>query len=306
MLEPEGSALAVAVQPGFAVSAHPAAGVHISLPDLGTEYSTAGLPDRFDSLPHPALLFPLWSLKLLQESYGGKVTGVKLEFQRQQGGLALSGASSALTVGTVVGAAAAAGLELTPEEVFRVAAAAHARVQSGGSGYDVATCAYGGMVLYRPPAGLSVAPSAGNLHLVAADSGCSSDTAALLKRFHGALTKKAFRRTLDHHRTVSNRLCHALWAGQEQAGVQELVDRAHASLERLDRDGGIGIFTTELKQLLAIAGGAKIPARISGAGGGDLVVGFAFDADGATRVVRAWRSAGFKATSFTPALIAIR
>lgn len=305
VLRPGGHALAVAVEPGFAVSAAPAHGVHLSLPDLGLDYSIAGLPDRDEGVPHRALLFPLRSLELLQESYGDHVTGVKLEFRRQEGGLGISGASSALAVGCVRGAAGAAGLELKPEEIFQIAAAAHARAQSGGSGYDVAACAYGGMVLFRPPSRVSSAPTAGDLHLVVADSGRSSDTAALVRRFGAALSKTAFRRAHDHHQTASSRLCAGLWEGASEASVRDLVEEANLSLERLDRTGGIGVFTPEMQELLHIAGGVKTPARISGAGGGDLVVGLTFHEEAAAELASAWRGAGYATKSFTPALVAI-
>lgn len=327
VLECGGHALAVAVEPGFAVTAVAARGVRLSLPDLGIDYSLAGLPEQPLSAPHRALLHPLWSLVLLREQYGVSLPGLALEFRRAPGSSLPVGASSALAVASVRGAAAVAELDLSSEELFRIAATAHARAQGGGSGYDVAACAYGGVVFYRRPEqplpweeeGLSMGaevkpgwpavssrPALDRVCLAAADSGRPSDTPALLRRFANAGADPGFRQALAEHREASNRLCAGLWEGSRGEALSGLVAEANASLERLDRAGNLGVLTTELEQLLHIAGEARIPARVSGAGGGDVAVGLAPDEEAAAQLAAAWRTAGFAAKSFTHSLIAIQ
>ena len=103
------------------------------------------------------------------------------------------------------------------------------------------------------------------------------------------LARRSFR-----HGSASNALCMHLW-NLGAGGVEPLVVRANETLQALDRAGSIGILTPEIDALLAVARGVGVPARVSGAGGGDGVVGLAATARDAERLARAWTDSGFAA-----------
>ena len=225
-----------------------------------------------------------------------------------------------MPVGTSAAAAVGLALAITDgdaEAAAPVAWAGHARAQGGGSGYDVATCLTGAAARFRaaprPPAptpGVGPLPQVEpvrlvpGLRIVEAFTGQRAPTRDLLARLAARRmapeTAAAIEAALAAHVRSSAGLVAAL-VGESFGPVAEAVDAASASLRALDDRLDGMIFTDEIRTLLEIAHRAGVPARVSGAGGGDGVVAFARTDWLASRLRMRWIQAGFAARVAVPA-----
>jgi len=310
VLAPGGCALALAVAPGFEFTISPAEKLTIRLPDVNQE-------EVLEELPAPGR-FPAGALGFVRESMARfrlvlgfppespDASAFCLEARRVRPGSGEAssgaldvGASAALCVGTVRALAAWAEVTLDGAAVFALAAGAHQAVQKGGSGYDVATIAHGGAVLFsRPgtprkgPPQVDRRPHLSDLVPVVASTGRPAPTGILLGTFRRACESTSFQTLLARHVETSTALARGLWARGWREGGADDVARTRASLAALDRAGNLGILTPDVERLLRMADQAGFPAKISGAGGGDAVVGFAADAEAAARLARTWRAGG--------------
>ena len=235
-------------------------------------------------------------------------------------GVTGTGRSAGLAVATVALCARLAGIAVTRQELFRVAAAGHGLAQGGGSGVDVAAITFAAPVLYcrgseplpweaatgrglwRPCLEWPVVEAGGKgkrlPRFLAASTGVKAETAALLARFSAASGTPRFERALERHAELSNRLSRALWGRDADADTGEpvalgrLVSDVQESLRKVDEAARIGIYTPEVEGLLAAAQRCRVAAKVSGAGGGDSVVAFPADADEAARLAHAWKLSG--------------
>ncbi len=234
------------------------------------------------------------------------------------------GSSASVAVAVAAGALAWCGFDVADAagrtRLFQVAALAHFLAQGRrGSGADVAAAVTGGIVAYSNPgfealldgaAGEAASPAAtfailerpwNRLRLagfpwpegsafVAASTGEAASTTRLIDRVvgltgHGAERFRELELTLGElaRRTIAEGSAAALGAAM----------RAHQqALERFDADcGGLGIVTLATQRLVAIAAKLDLPAKISGAGGGDSVVAMVPRQRVAT-LTQAYRDAG--------------
>lgn len=298
-----GEAVAIGTAPGFVMTAEKGEADSVDLPDLPPE----GRLEAGRFVNASLRQVQTW----LQKTSGTRRPLLALSFRRGGGEAEVSGASAALCIGTTACALELANHGATPQRVLELAGAAHFETQGGGSGYDIATQVYGGLVQFGPrtpaPSGaraLTVAEQSRRArfagHLVWAHSGVPAPTATMLSRFASSLQNPAFASALDRHATASNELGRLLLQRGWCSELANAVGRANETLQLLDQAGSLGVFTAEIRELLACAEGLKLPARVSGAGGGDRVVGFAPDLDAAWRLVDAWRGAGFEAGVVVP------
>jgi len=307
VLMPGGKALAVASAPVMEVLCADSEGDRVLLPDLGLSWSL-GEGERLESLPHRSLQLVARALVELRERApvrarrraAQKVTLV-LRRKRIPGvaGQMAVGASAALVAGAVKALSHHAELSTEPSKLLAPAIAAHKAGQGGGSGYDVATSLYGGAVLFRSaveegrsPRVLSKAELP-RLHLVTASAGAAADTSIMLARWHKALEKggDSFREASAAHVASSEALADSLWRRGFCRATPDLVSASVSTLGVLDDVAGLGAYTPRIRELLDLATEAGFPAKISGAGGGDVVVGFARDFEAAARLQAAWRDA---------------
>lgn len=185
--------------------------------------------------------------------------------------------------------------------VFQIAALAHFLAQSRrGSGADVAAAVSGGIVAYRNPGFEALlgnvageVPSAAvtfailgrpwsRLRLdgfpwpegsafVAASTGEAASTTRLIDRVVG-LTGRDEERFRELALTLGE-LSRRTIADGSAAALGSAMQAHQQALERFDADcGGLGIVTPAIQRLVAIARKLDLPAKISGAGGGDSVV----------------------------------
>jgi mevalonate kinase len=303
VLSARGEAVAMGTAPGFVMTGEEGAADSVDLPDLKPAERSGARRFVEASLRQ----VQAW----LQKSSGTKRPQLALSFRREGREAEVSGGSAALCIGATACALELAGHAATPQRLLELAGAAHCEAQGGGSGYDIATQVYGGLVHFVPqsPAtsgagGLVVAEQSRRTgfagHLVWAHSGVPAPTATMLSRFENALQDPLFAKVLDRHAAASRNLGRLLFQSGWCPELANAVERANETLQLLDEAGSLGVFTAGIRHLIACAQKTGFPARVSGAGGGDRVVGFAPASDAASRLVDAWRGAGFVAGVVVP------
>lgn len=208
------------------------------------------------------------------------------------------GSSGAVTVATVTALAAYAGLDLSPEDRYRLAMLATARHDPSASGGDLAASVWGGWIAYRPPdraAAVALAerrgvaeslrvpwpgfgvrrlPAPRGLRLEVGWTGEPASTTALAGRLVTACAgpgRAAYRRFLDRSDECVSTAIRALDRGDDRELTARVRD-ARRILADLDRQFRLGIFTPRLTALCDAAEAAGGAAKPSGAGGGDCGV----------------------------------
>lgn len=310
VLQPGGVAVSVATSPGFLLTATASHEDTVSTPD---EPTVEG--------PEPGAF-----VRAALEQIDGRLAlhadprrpRLAVTFRSAGTDCEVSGASAALCTGTVACSGRLCGLSLQPAQLVRLASLAHRAAQGGGSGYDIVTQVRGGMVLCRAPDGVPADGGRGlptqtdvdvdvarsdrfSGVLVWAHTGRSSPTSAMLGGFRRCLDDPVFCAVLDQHAESSARLGHLLFHKGWCRELPEQIEETEQTLRALDRAGSLGLFTREIEVLLEQARRAGLPARISGAGGGDRVVGFAPDLAMGEVLVKTWCDAGYRAGLVVPA-----
>lgn len=287
VLGPGGQALAMAVEPRLAVDATPGERWELSRGDGSAHWSAGEAVPAELRFMHAAVevlrseIADLGPQRLVSRGPDGTGTG-----DRKPG----VGGSASATVATVGAILAAAGEDLDPARVTRLALQAHAAAQGGrGSGYDVATIAHGGLVHWRPARRLAWPPG---LRVLAGYTGRSASTTGLLKRLEGreqADPEREARRLIALGAPVG-RLAQAFESGVVEA-VLDAVGACQRALEEWDE---IGVITPAVADMVDLARAAGAVGRVSGAGGGDSVLAFAPDRVALDRVRAAWSERGYR------------
>lgn len=231
------------------------------------------------------------------------------------------GSSGAVTVATVDGVAAFFGVELSPEQRFRLAMLATAHRDAGSSGGDLAASAWGGWIAYRAPDraevldlarrggvdrmlrtpwsgfGLRRLPPPRGLAMEVGWTGQPASTAVLADRlaagdWRGSASAQSFVERSDECVYAAIR---ALERGDSQELMHQ-IRRARHVLAALDDEVRLGIFTPQLTALCDAAEAVGGAGKPSGAGGGDCGIAF-LDAT-ATRAIaqlhEKWTAAGVR------------
>lgn len=205
------------------------------------------------------------------------------------------GSSAAVATALTAALSAAAGVSLGREDIRTLATTAHRAAQHGaGSGGDVATSSYGGLVSYvrdTPPTPLAWPEE---LSLLVVSTGTGSSTTELVGR-----VKEYARSDAGGHRDDIDRL--AALASQARDALrspEEFLRLAEAYFEALltlDEHCAAGIVSEHHRALNALAAQFGGVFKTSGAGGGD--VGLVFSPTGtATEELRtAFAQAGAQA-----------
>ncbi|MFQ5762949.1 MAG: mevalonate kinase, partial [Candidatus Bathyarchaeia archaeon] len=90
------------------------------------------------------------------------------------------GSSAAVAVATLAATACFFGVNLTKQEIFKMAYASEGVVHGRPSGIDQAACTHGGVILYRMSAGARSVAAAKPLHLVVGNTGIIRSTGAVV------------------------------------------------------------------------------------------------------------------------------
>jgi phosphomevalonate kinase len=176
----------------------------------------------------------------------------------------------------------------------------HRSFQGGrGSGIDLAASLLGGLEEYRLTGG-DQAPSAAaldlptNLHPVFVWTGRSASTGEFLARLDEGMTRDdgAIVSALGTLGRIAVRGTAHLRAGDITEFLDD-VDIFGAAMGRLGRAAGIPIFSQEHQELGRLARGCGVAYKPSGAGGGDIGIGFTDDPEAVARFARSAADAGF-------------
>jgi phosphomevalonate kinase len=191
------------------------------------------------------------------------------------------GSSAAAVVAALGYRAATRGEDPTSDAVrgaiFRAARAAHARVQGGGSGADIAASVHGGVLCYTLDEGgrPHVAPVAlpASVHVDAYWSGRSARTSAMRARVDALETRAP--ELFDARMGDLSRAAHAAEAAVHAGEASAFIASVRASgraLAALGRDADAPIVPPEAGPLRLAAEEAGAAFTPSGAGGGDVFV----------------------------------
>ena len=183
------------------------------------------------------------------------------------------GGSAAATVAATL--AACPGLD--PAPLHAKAQAVHHAVQGSGSGVDVATSAWGGVIRFEP--GARVTPLSAPPFVVVW-SGQSAQTAGRIQRYRSWNDRDAFVRAS------------AELADRFAADPIDALEAAWQLLDRADRAAGLEWATpahARIRELARSVGGAAKP---SGAGGGDCAIAVLPDPESSLRFSRLCADSG--------------
>jgi phosphomevalonate kinase len=209
------------------------------------------------------------------------------------------GSSAAVVVAALGVVAAERGADLEDEgvrrDLFNAARAAHAEVQSGGSGVDIAASVYGGVLRYeidgRSAVRVARAALPQGLHLETYWSGECVRTSDMRARVDALRSRD--RATFDARMrdlSAAARDCSAAVAAGDATAFVQAASASECALAALGQDADAPIVPTYARELARAAkeeGAAFCP---SGAGGGDIFVRFAL-APASARFTAAARAA---------------
>lgn len=214
------------------------------------------------------------------------------------------GSSAALTVALASALESWTGRQAPADERERLQGLVdlHRSVQGGaGSGIDVAASFLGGVIRYRLADDGAVADAApvglpGNLRLVFVWTGRSTSTGDFLARLRTCREDDPgmVNPVLDELGAVSSAGVAALVAGNAGVFLDE-VDAFWNALDRLAAVIGMPILSNEHQTLRRIAEDCGVPYKPSGAGGGDVGIGFTTDASAAAKLEDRAAAEGFRA-----------
>lgn len=245
------------------------------------------------------------------------------------------GSSAAVTVAAVRALCKWYGLTLTTPELCKLAIIASSLVKKSGSGGDVAASTYGGWVIYRAynrewlEAEIEMIESGDSslhkllrkkwprfevkrlkvdagLRLLVGWTGSPASSAELVGSVKagvesGDLTAHNPAKTYEDFCVQSEKCVQKIANALENGDIDALLSgfaRNRALLKDLGEITGTLIETPKLTRLIEVSNGAGLPAKTSGAGGGDCGIAIAraedFDAVSA-RIEEEWKNSGIEA-----------
>jgi phosphomevalonate kinase len=185
-----------------------------------------------------------------------------------EGGRKLGLGSSAAATVAFAGALAP---EVSRDEIFAIALAAHGEVSARGgargSGIDVAASTYGGVIRATPAgSGLDVAPLAlpDELVLVAVDSGAPADTRDLVRRVMSAAG--------DADLEALAAAADTLGAATDPGAAIAAIAAGMRAVEALAAATGVALITPALARIAELAAARGGAAKPTGAAGGDVAI----------------------------------
>lgn len=191
-------------------------------------------------------------------------------FRDEQGRKLGLGSSAAVAV-----VASALALGRRDASVLALALAAHREATGGGSGVDVAASFHGGLIATarQPASVVKLPPHIPGLHLFVLFTEESANTAELVKACRASPTWSQRAAELG---ALATEGVEAWRRGYAEAFLS-VVSRYGWGMAALGREAGVPVVTESIEAVMRLAEEAGAAAKPSGAGGGDVVLGFARD-----------------------------
>ncbi|MBI4015163.1 MAG: mevalonate kinase [Candidatus Aenigmarchaeota archaeon] len=259
--------------------------VVVKAPDVGITEFSYPLPFNGLSVPKGAA-FVIQAVKNFYGKYGlsdGLVIETASEFPSSFG----LGSSSAVTVATVKALSDIFSIKMEPREIFDLSYKTVLDVQGVGSGFDVASAAYGGTLFYFTGGKIIEPLTVKKIPLIVGYTGQKADTATIVRKVDEKL--KAYP---DHVLSNFNLI------GKIVLDAKDTIERKDwkklGDIFNFDHGllSGLGVSCAELEKLVFAARNAgAYGAKLSGAGGGDCMIAVSEDTES---IVTAIDSAGGK------------
>lgn len=172
--------------------------------------------------------------------------------------------------------AGSASAEVLARRVFEPALLAHHRAQAGGSGIDVTSACFGGVLEFRRTSALpefTPLPTCTGLRLEVWASNAAASTREMLARVSEfrARAPSACQRDLAAQADAATATVEAWRSRDGRAIIRGCAAQRHA-LARLGADAGIPIVTREVAALADLAEMHSAAVLPAGAGGGDIAL----------------------------------
>lgn len=160
-------------------------------------------------------------------------------------------------------------------ETLALALDAHRKATGGGSGVDVASSFHGGIIAAkRQPSAVRLLPvGLPGLHLFTLFTGESASTSELVRACRAAAT---WREHASHLARLADEGIEA-WSSGDAARFLRVVSQYGNAMDTLGRDAGVPVVTESIRAAMRLATEGGGAAKPSGAGGGDVVIGFSSD-----------------------------
>lgn len=201
------------------------------------------------------------------------------------------GSSAATAVVAAASALSAENGEIRPQFIHRLAHRAHSNFQSkrgaAGSGADIASCTYGGVLEVRVPdlgAPVKIRPLTwpDGAHLVCAWTGQPADTATLVEKVRMLRigNRQAYNLAINRVADASAAVIDALERGDTR-GLISAIDHGAAAVDALGQDASAPLTIPAHRRLISLARECSGSAKPTGAAGGDVAVAVFASADDA-------------------------
>ncbi|MEM1581554.1 MAG: mevalonate kinase [Candidatus Bathyarchaeia archaeon] len=234
-------------------------------------------------------LRPIYSVAKSILSQLGEKIGLMIEIDSAIPVAAGLGSSAAVSVASTAAISNLLELNLSKDNIFKVAYDAERVVHGNPSGVDPAISTYGGFLIYRKSEGIKRLNIEVDLPLIVGDTRVKRTTGEMVSRV-GELRRRYLRvmdKIMDAGETIADLGVEALRNGDLRT-LGELMNINHALLY------AIGVSNETIERLINAARGAgALGAKLTGAGGGGCIIALS-EMENASRVAKAIENAGGK------------
>ncbi len=259
--------------------------IHVCSPNVGLdEYHKKIARLGKDDLPK-SMAFVEMLVKRFYAKYQineGIRISTKSDFSTQFG----FGSSAAVVVALTKALAKYFKVEMESKDIFEMAYQSVLDVQGVGSGFDVAASVYGGTIYYITPGTVIESIYEGDLPMVVGYTGVKADTPTLIRQVAELKRNEGWVDSVFADITKLVNKAKTLFVKQDFEQLGKLMNKNQKLLSTLN------VSSVELdKMIKASRDSGAYGAKLSGAGGGDCMIGFT-DKSKRADVIEAIKTAG--------------
>lgn len=212
------------------------------------------------------------------------------------------GSSAALTVAIMGALLNHAGISCEQPAgralLFNLAQSAHEKAQAGGSGADLASAVYGGIIRFSRQAGKNpVLPLnwPENFILAVGWTGKPATTAHFLPRFWAFQSQQPeWFGEFVRHSTETVNLAQQAIQNEDFELLAKCWHHSHAGLVQLNERSQMGFITPTISRGIKLAEQLGLSAKQSGAGGGDCILALCSDPQSQQKLMATWHQQGIQ------------